>query len=180
VIAVRADTIRMNLKKLAAVRDKLQKTADGRFRQKLYYLFEQAVRVSPQYTGDFASNWNIAVDGDMPVYRMWPDKLAGSVVPVHRKNGTVEYRVHQAGDLEAVKTSLARGAAQLRGVTMKSRVHFVNATELRVGDEGTTMEGLDGIERLRPENAIPTGTSIEVYIKTLAQNIKPKPIPETP
>lgn len=177
-IAVRADKIRMNLKKLAAVRDKVAKTAEARFRQKLYYIFERAVLVSPQYTGDFASNWNIVVDGDMPIYKPWADKLAGSAVPVHKDNGTVEYRVHQAGDPEAVKTSLGRGASQLKKVTLKSRVHFVNATELRVGDEGTTMHGPDGVERLRPENVIPDHVSLEVFIRAVAQNIKPKPVPE--
>jgi hypothetical protein len=174
VIAVRADTIRMNLKKLEAVRAKLHKTAEGRFRQKLYYLYERAVMVSPQWSGDFASNWNIVVDGDMPVYKMWPEKLAASTVPVENPNGTTTYRMHQAGDPEAVRSSLGRGAAQLKKVTLKSRVHFVNATELRVDDSGTMMQGLDGIERLRPENVIPSHTSIEVYIRTLAQNIKPK------
>jgi hypothetical protein len=180
VIAIRADKIRMNLQKLQAVRKKVADTADGRFRQKLYYLYEQAVRVSPQYSGDFASNWNIVVDGNMPVYRPWPGKYD---VPVsaHHDSGTgaISYREqpHQAGDPEAVNASLHRGAGQLRGVTMKSRVHFVNATELRVGDEGATMHGLDGVERLRPENIIPTGTSIEVYVRTLAQNIKPKEAP---
>ena len=179
-IAIRADTIRLNLRKLQAVRKKVADTADGRFRQKLYYLFEKAVMVSPQYSGDFASNWNIVVDGNMPVYKPWPGKYDVPVGAHHDpRTGAVDYRVmpHQAGDQEAVRSSLGRGAAQLKGVTMKSRVHFVNATELRVGDAGTTMEGLDGVERLRPENIIPTGTSLEVYVRTLAQNIKIKEVP---
>jgi hypothetical protein len=176
VIAVRADTIRLNLQKLQAVRKKIADTADGRFRQKLYYLFEKAVLVSPQYSGDFASNWNIVVDGNMPVYKPWPGKYSLPIGARAHDNGATGYVVqpHQAGDPEAASASLHRGAGQLRGVTMKSRVHFVNATELRVDETGTLMQGPDGTERLRPENVILAGTSIEVYIRTLAQNIKPK------
>jgi hypothetical protein len=180
VIAVRADTIRLNLQKLKAVRKKIADTADGRFRQKLYYLYERLVIVSPQYSGDFTSNWNIVVDGNMPVYKPWPGKFDLPMRAHTHDNGTTAYAAqpHQAGDPEAVNSAKARGAAQLRGVTMKSRVHFVNATELRVDETGHLMEGPDGVERLRPENVIPTGTSLEVYVKTLAQNIKPKPLPE--
>jgi hypothetical protein len=169
VIGINASKLAASIKSLEKVRKKVADTADGIYRQKLYYLYERLVRVSPQWSGDFASNWNIVVDGNMPVYKPWPGKFESMV---HRKDGEhgAAYRVtpHQAGDPEAVGTALARGAAQLRGVTIKSQIHFVNATELEVGAAGATMIGLDGIERLRPENVIPTHTSLQVYIRTQA------------
>jgi hypothetical protein len=184
VIAVNGTSLAKGIKSLKAIRKKVADTADGAYRQKLYYLFEKGARVSPQWSGDFTSNWNIVVDGNMPIYKPWPGKFE-SRLSRHddAHTGAAAYRVtpHQAGDPEAVGTALARGAAQLRGVTMKSRVHFVNATELHVGDGGTTMVGLDGVERLRPENVIPTGTRIEAYIKTMAaavpQNLNNPEVP---
>lgn len=179
-IAINASKLAANIKSLALVRKKVEEAGDKAYRQKLYYLYERAVTVSPQWSGDFASNWNIVVDGNMPVYKPWPGKLESLVRRQDHTNGTASYQVqpHQAGDLEAVTTALARGRSQLRGVTIKSRVHFVNATELSVGDHGQTMVGLDGVERLRPENVIPGHTSIEVYVRSQAVAIPNMPIPE--
>lgn len=183
-IAINVEKMRMSLARLKQVRKRVTDDADGVYRQKVYYLLEQAVRVSPQWSGDFASNWNIVVDGNMPVYRPWSGKFESRLARHDDSHtGAAAYRVqpHQAGDPEAVGTALARGAAQLRGVTRANKIHLVNATELHVGDTGTTMHGLDGIERLRPENVIPTGTRIEVYVKTMATHI-PKTLanPDTP
>lgn len=179
-IALNASKLATSIKSLALVRKKVADTADKRFSQKLYYLYERGVTISPQYSGDFASNWNIVVDGNMPVYKPWPGKLDAMVSRHDHANGTFSYAAqpHQAGDLEAVTTALARGRAQLKGVTVKSRVHLVNATELRVDDTGHLMQGLDGVERLRPENIIPGGTSIEVYIRSQAVAIPNMPIPD--
>lgn len=170
-ITINVARIRLAKEQLAKVRKKVSDTADGIYRQKIYWLAEQAIRVSPQFSGDFASNWNLAVDGNMPVYRMWADKMSGSVVPHQRDNGTVGYRVHQAGDPEAVSSSLARVAGQLARVTRKNKVHIVNATSLYVDGTGQYMVGPDGKEKLRPENVIPTGTRIETYVRTMAQAI---------
>lgn len=173
-IAVNATKLAAAIKSLKGVRKKVADTADGVYRQKLYWLFEKGVRVSPQWSGDFASNWNIAVDGNMPVYKPWPGKFESHVSRSDGAyDGTAAYRVtpHQAGDPEAVGTALARGAAQLRGVTMSSRVHLINATELEVGAAGQTMIGPDGVERLRPENVIPGHVRIDAYIRAQAAAI---------
>lgn len=180
-IAINATKLAASIKSLALVRKRVEEAGDKSYRQKLYYLFERAVLVSPQWSGDFASNWNIVVDGNMPVYKPWPGKfesMIGRRDDLH--TGAAAYRVtpHQAGDPEAVGTALARGASQLRGVTMKSRVHFVNATELEVDDAGQFMLGPDGKEKLRAENVIPTGTRIEVYVRSQAVAIPNMPIPE--
>jgi hypothetical protein len=174
VIAINATKLAASIKTLKGVRKRVADTADGIYRQKLYWLLEQAVMVSPQYSGQFASNWTFAVNGDMPVFRPWPGKYD---VPYGRhddlRTGAAAYRVtpHQAGDPEAVGVALARGAYQLRGVTRADRVHLVNATDLAVDETGNFMLGPDGPEKLRPENVIPTGTRIEIYVRTQAQNI---------
>ena len=170
-IAINIEKLKMATARLQQVRKKVSDTADGIYRQKIFWLAEQAILVSPQFSGDFASNWALAIDGDMPVYRQWADKVSGSVVPVHNDNGTTSYRIHQAGDPEAVASSKARIAAQLRGVTRASRIHLVNATELEVGAGGATMIGPDGTERLRPENVIPGHVRIEAYVRAQAASI---------
>lgn len=173
-IAINATKLAASIKSLQKVRTKVAEAADKAYRQKLYYLFELGVRVSPQFSGDFASNWNIVVDGNMPVYKPWPGKFESHLLRHDDAHtGAAAYRLHphQAGDPEAVAASLHRGAGQLTPVTRKNRVHFVNATELRVGDSGQTMHGPDGVERLRPENVIPTGTRIEVFLKMHAISI---------
>lgn len=166
-IAINANALKLSMKRLQATREAVLKRGDGGFRQKLFYLFGLAVKVTPQFSGDMASNWNIVVDGDMPVYRPWPGKFD---VPV-RRDGTGSYRLapHQAGDPEAVTTSMARGANQLKGVTMKSRVHFVNATDLST--DGTQMFGPDGVEQLRGVNIIPGSVRIETYLRARAREI---------
>lgn len=182
-IAINATKLAASIKSLALIRKKVQEAGDAAFRQKLYYLYERGVLVSPQWSGDFASNWNIVVDGNMPVYKPWPGKFESRMSRSDGAyDGAAAYRVtpHQAGDPEAVGTALARGAAQLRGVTMKSRVHFVNATELEVGDGGATMIGLDGVEHLRPENVIPGHMRIEQYIRAQAVAIPNMPNSEIP
>jgi len=167
VIAINANTLRLSMKRLEAVTGRVLKRGDAGFRQKLFYLYGLGVKVSPQFSGDFASNWNIVVDGNMPIYKPWPGKFD---VPVVRgSDGAYRIAPHKAGDEEAVTTALARGAAQLKGVTLKSKVHFVNATALST--DGTQMFGPDGVEHLRPENIIPGGVRIESYLRARARDL---------
>jgi hypothetical protein len=171
-ISIDTAKLKMSLAKLKTVRKKVADTADGIYRQKIYYLLEAAARVSPQFSGDFASNWALVIDGDMPVYRPHPDKLSGlGAVGKLGANGQTTYTAaaKQAGDFGAVQTALTRGAAALRGVTTKNRVHLVNATELYTPD-GRRMVGPDGTVNLRPENIIPGNIRIESYVRNLAKN----------
>jgi hypothetical protein len=165
-ISINANQLKVSLDKIKARKDQIHKTADGRFRQKLLYLFGLAVKVSPQFSGDFAANWNIVVDGNMPVYRPLPGKYSDLV---HEKGGHYRVVAHKAGDPEAVNISTFRGLGQLKGVTLKSRVHFVNATELHT--DGTRMIGPDGAVNLRPENLIPGGVRIESYLRARAKEM---------
>jgi hypothetical protein len=170
-ISIDTAKLKLSLKRLAEVRKNVSKEADKAYRQKIYYLLEAAVRVSPQFSGDFASNWAVVVDGNMPVYRPLAGKQTG-MGSVSKTNGAgaVTYSgvAHKAGDMEAVTIALARGASALNGVTAKSKIHLVNATELST--DGTRMTGPDGTVNLRPENLIPGRVRIESYVRALAKN----------
>lgn len=169
-ITINTAALAKSIKHLEKVRKRVSDDADTKFRAKVYYLAELAAKVSPQWSGDFASNWNIAVNGNMPVYRKWAEKDMPGVMPSQNDNGTFSYAMHQAGDYAAVATSLARVRNQLKGVTRKDRIHLVNATALYT--DGTNMIGPDGTERLRPENLIPGGVRIESYVRARAKELK--------
>ncbi len=168
-IFVNANRLAASVKALKEKRKKISDTADGRFRQKLYYILELAAKVSPQFSGDFASNWHIVVSGNVPSYKRWGQKAGldrqGKMLSV-----AMSQNVHQAGDPAAVSYVLQRGAAALRGVTRASQVHLVNASELTT--DGTHMIGPDGVETLRPVNVIPGSVRIESYIRARAKEVK--------
>lgn len=173
-IAINAHSLAKSMKRLKDVKAEISKNADKAFRQKVFNLATMAVRVSPQFSGEFASNWSLAVDGNMPVFRPWGAKYDSRMTMQEGANGTYEYRhnPHKAGDPEAVGASMARIAGQLARVTRHSKVHLVNATELFT--DGTRMHGPDGIEHLRPENIIPGRVRIERYVMARAAELRGK------
>lgn len=139
------------------------------YRQKVLYLLEVAAKVSPQFSGDFASNWNLVVGGGTAAYKPWGEKGQAGVMPVDKANGTTSYRAYQAGDMQAVTTSMARGSAQSAKITsMKDTVHLVNASDLYTPD-GVTMEGRGTVTVLRPQNIIPGRVRIESYVRARAR-----------
>lgn len=177
-ITINAQALAKSMKRLKDVKADISKNADKAFRQKVFNLATMAVRVSPQFSGEFASNWNLAVDGNMPVFKPWAHKYALENQTTMRDNGdgTYSYRnwagAHQAGDPEAVTSSMARIAGQLARVTRHSKVHLVNATELFT--DGTRMIGPDGVEQLRAENIIPGRVRIERYVMARAAELRGK------
>lgn len=166
-IALNVNKMRKSLETLKATRKKVADTADGVFRQKVYRVAELAARVSPQFSGDFVSNWHIVVDGNMPSYR--EGGTGAHVTSFTSLTGQEKYSVtpNQAGDLENIRPVLSRFAAQLRGVTVKSKIHLVNAAPLEVGNKGDTMIGPDGVEKLRAVNIIPGSVRIEQYLRAM-------------
>ena len=167
-IAIDVAKLRLSMKELGRRKNQVMKAGVDGYRQKVYYLLEIAAKVSPQFTGDFASNWNVVVNGDMPVYKPWADKVGGSVSPRMKDNGQVEYAAHRAGDPQAVATSKSRGASQSKKITsMKDVVHLVNATDLDM--TGRQMVGPDGAVDLRAVNLITNGQRIESYLRARAR-----------
>lgn len=168
-IAVDVNKLRLSMAELQRRRQDVIKKGDEGYRQKVYYLIRLAAEVSPQFSGEFASNWFIAVDGNMPVFKPWRNKMNLGAGSSEQKNGQIGYHTaaRQRGDMEAITTTMARAAATLKQVTMKSSVHLVNATDLTT--DGTHMTGPDGTVDLRPENIIPGNIRIESYLRARAR-----------
>lgn len=154
-ITIRADTKAKNKQAFAAIKRKISDERDKAYRQKVFYLFHEMLKVSYQYSGDFTSNWRIITqDGELAPYKQWPGKT-----------GVIGERPRQAGDPEAINFAFTRAKFVKFGA--KDRIYFVNATPLEF--TGLTVTGPDGDTRpLRPENVIEGGVRIESYVKSLA------------
>lgn len=172
-ISIDANKLKMSLANLKRLRKTVQETGDGQFRQKLYYLFSETLKVSPQFSGDFVSNWRLVVDGNLGSYKRWHQK-DGMDKNGRLASATTSQNIHQAGDMEAITPTMARAVNALKGVTLKAKVHFINMTDLHTPD-GVRMVSPTETMFLRPENVIPGPTRIESYIKMKAQEHIPAP-----
>lgn len=172
-IGINVQKLQVSLKRLQQVRKKVEGDAAAIFRKKIYWAAELAVMVSPQFSGDFVSNWHVVVDGNMPIYRQGGSEP--EIVAVTNSQGKTVYRQNpkQAGDLQYAPMN--RIASQLRGVTLKSNVHLVNASALDT--DGKYMIGPDGKEKLRPVNIIPGALRIEQYVRARVKDYKPQSVP---
>lgn len=170
-IEIRATTLAQNLKNLAKLRKKVGETADKRFRQKLFYLFERAVKVTPQYSGDWASNWHILVeDAAGKPYKMLPMKADMQQAWLRADGAIKRFSPRHAGHPVAVTFAMARARAALGKVTRTSKVRLYNPTPLST--DGQNVTGLDGTKALRPYNVIPDNLKIESYLRAVAKGVK--------
>lgn len=175
-IALNFDKLQVSLKRLAQVRKSVKTKALDIYRQKIFYAAELALYVSPQFSGDFVSNWHIIVDGNMPMYR--PGGRDPEITVNDSENGQFKYRQEpkRAGDLEFIRPVLSRFASQLKAVQLTSRVHIVNATDLDTDGKQMTSP-YDKVD-LRYENIIPGSVRIEQYVRARVRDYKPQAIPK--
>lgn len=172
-INIDVGNLRVGRDKLLALRKTVISSADDIYRRKLRYLGELALYVSPQFSGDFVSNWHFLVDGKAPpLYR--PGGRDPDVVVHEDERGRHSYTQSpkQAGDMEFIRPGLSRLIGQLRGVTVKSQVRLVNVSELET--DGVRMMGPVGpgdVEVLRTENIIPGRVRIEQYLKARVKDL---------
>lgn len=176
-ISINANALKLTLAKLQTTRKSVVKQGDAGFRQKIYYLWDAALRVSPQFTGNFVSNWFLSVDGNLGSYKPYQGTNGATMREKSYSNERV-YKIapRQAGDMEAIISVRAAGLARLNGVTMKSRVRFINLTDMYT--DGTSMISPRDAVPLRPENVVPGNQRIESYLRALAKN--PIPLKATP
>jgi hypothetical protein len=147
-------TIKVNAIAAKRVRDKAKSWQTRRTRDIIYAMFNDMLKVSYQFSGDFTSNWHIVTSTDpLPSYNQLSTK------------GSVSYlqTPHKAGDPEAINMALANNPRA--GLTFKAgdKVFFYNPTPLEF--TGTTVTGPGGTRPLRPENVIPPGILMKTYIR---------------
>ncbi len=128
--------------------------ANRRFRAQVYRIYEEALKVSAQFSGDYVSNWHIVTQSSSPTYQRWHNK--GSVLLGQGQ------AIRQAGHPEAVNYARQRVARQ--PFNYKQKVYLINMTPLTFGPR--TVTGPKGdIKNLRPENIIGSGELLFSYLK---------------
>ncbi len=138
---------------LERARNGVTDRANRKFREQVYRMFEDALIVGPQFSGDYVSNFRlITARSELGSYTAWPGK--GSVA--------TSQQPHRAGDPEAA--TFARDRAARLPFTYKDKVYIVNETPLVFTE--STVTGPDGVTRkLRPENIIPGGVLLASYLR---------------
>lgn len=115
-------------------------------------VFEDLVRHSPQYSGSFAANWEIALTNSPGEYTQWYKKgfTGGFTKWV--------YDPVKMGDEEAVSVALRKAEQVIPRIRWNSIVNFVN--------HDPTADLLEAGEViLRPVNTIPGYTAVTEYIR---------------
>ncbi len=147
-------SIKISTAALRKANQRLVENANRRYRRIVYKAFDELLFVSPQYSGDFASNWKIVAGASHgePDYNEWPLKHS------------LDIKQHPAAAGDALAIGYARSQAVRVPFNYKDKVYFVNPTPLHFTE--TTVSGPDGkAMKLRPENLIPVGVMLNSYMK---------------
>ncbi len=137
------------------LRAKAKENLDAQFRVKVLERFKLLASTSPQWSGDFTSNWEISLDG-AATYIPWGAKEEDSVAKSQSAPKT------QMGDMEAVNYAVEH--AKLVKFGYGSRISFTNATPLTFTD--TTVTGGGTTNNVRPENLIDGRVALFSYLKS--------------
>jgi hypothetical protein len=131
-------------------RKKLDLEVNRQYRQKVLAMFKDVLQVSPQYSGEFVSNWDVVVGTEgLKTFRAWPAKG--------------DKTVRDAGDATAVNYAYTRAKFALQHVTYRTPVYFVNASPLEL--ESPFVTGNGAIEHLRNPSVISAWQNITAYLK---------------
>jgi len=152
--------ISINKRWLGATKKAWVERGNRAYRKRVYYMFEEMLLVSYQFSGDFTSNWRIITQADsMPSYVESPEKNATQVDFLLGR----AIQPHRAGDAPAIL--VAREAVVRKPFSYNDKIYFVNPTPLHF--TGTDVTGPDGVTRpLRPENVISSGQTIKAYMQS--------------
>ena len=147
---VRADIIARNKQSLDRFRTRMEAEANRKYMRVVRSMYRELLKVSPQYSGNFVSNWQFQIDDNsVRGYQEW------------RNKGDGEKRI--AGDTEAVDYSLRR-MYSAGAFTFKQKVYFLNDTPLTF-TESTVSDSTGQVRNLRPGNMIADMAQISSYLK---------------
>lgn len=174
-MSINVNAIQLTIKNLQKTQKKVIEKGDSAVRAKTWALWKELLAVSPQFSGDFVSNWFLSVDGNLGAYKMYQGK-ASMDAEMQDKGGRISYRsvARQMGDPGAIASVKMSGLSRLNGITMKSRIRFINLTDLY--STGKEMVSPRDREQLRPENVIPGGVRIESHLRALNKILNNLPL----
>lgn len=149
---IKIDNVRRFVDSVQAKRASTEIGITKAYQQHVRTVFADLVKHSPQYSGSFASNWEIELTSRPGEYNVWYKKgfTGGFTQWV--------YDPVQMGDEEAVSVALRKAEQVIHKIRWNSIVRFVNydpAADLLQSGEVI----------LRPVNVIPGYTAVTEYIK---------------
>jgi hypothetical protein len=150
--------IARNLEKLVKVRKAFDDRLSAMYQKRVRDMFKTLGLISPQYSGEFASNWYIVPDTPTPgAFQGWRNKQIVSPIAGLRSPPKV------LGDGEAVE--FATGRALTVQFTYRQKVYFVNSDPLEF--TATTVTDTSGETRqLRPSNLLTPPQMMFSYLKS--------------
>ena len=153
-IIFRADTRARNMQNISRMKKQFEEELNKQYRKKVYAMFGELLRISPQYSGDFVSNWHIRPDtGAIKGYKEWRDKLFTSTLSIREP----KYKGHT----DAINFAYTR--AKFVKFDYRQRVHFTNQTPILL--DATTVTG-DGVtHNLRPVNLLSPPEQLFSYMR---------------
>lgn len=145
--------MKLAISNIDSVMSRLRKAVDtnlnAQFKEKVEERFLTLVQVSPQWSGDLASNWQISLDG------------SAHYSPTFKQQDWHKAQKVHMGDPAAVDYALA--AAKLVEYTWKQKIYFANATPLTFGEKTVTGSGVTRV--VRPENLIDGRVAMISYVR---------------
>lgn len=151
---------------ISQIKKQLQDQIDEQFSARMRLMLRDLVKVSPQWSGDFASNWVITDDPSYSGYT----KAA-------MKGHTRLSEAGQAGDIRGTAPAIARSNFQSKKLSYKKPAYFVNNAPPTF-TEGTSPATVSGssqaypgakfpeVTKVRPENLISGEVVFENYLRT--------------
>lgn len=154
-IFLRMDNRAKNLEAIARTKKRFEEELNKQYRKRVYAMFKDLLVVSPQYSGDFVSNWHVMPDTATPKgYKEWREKLFVSSLGVKQAKAM--------GDPVAINFALTR--AKFVQFTYLQKVYFTNETPLEFTATTVTSEGVT--HNLRPVNLMSPPQQMFSYLRS--------------
>lgn len=162
------------IKKLNRDKLRIQRSVTETHRRIVKHIFTDLVTLTPQWSGNLASNWYIEFHGIKGTYQEHPDKYDSDIWNYRQAIGMLgEY--HQRGDAAAVGEALRRELPKLSSIRWNSIVRIVNYTpyaedvENNIGPD----DGKGGTRKIRGVNILESygGVAMKGYIEMKYSNL---------
>lgn len=151
-MSIQVTNVNAWLAKTKAQRDRIKKSATEHVQEKVRQVVKDAMKVSPQWSGDFAYNWSVVRTNYPSYYR-----------PYYRKSPTGSYpsgfTPYKAGTPEPINKRMAELEDNISSIAWNSKVSIVNNAPVAELIESNRVA-------LRPENFIPGGLGVAAYLKS--------------
>lgn len=154
-IFLRMDTRAKNLEAISRTKKRFEEALNRQYRKRVYAMFKDLLMVSPQYSGDFVSNWHVMPDTTTPKgYKEWREKLFVSSLGVQQAKAM--------GDPAAINFALTR--AKFVQFTYLQKVYFINEAPLEFTATTVTADGVT--HNLRPVNLMSPPQQMFSYLRS--------------